>query len=235
MLEVSNIEAGYGQLQVLWDVSLKVSEGEVVALLGSNGAGKTTTLKSIMNLVQVRKGSIKFLGQEITGLPIHHLTKMGLAFVPEERNLFQAMTVLENLLLGAYTIRDRKTIEQTLEYVFTLFPRLAERKNQYAGTMSGGERQMLAIARGLMSNPKMLLLDEPSMGLAPKNVVLVFETIMKLRSEMVTVLIVEQNVNTTLKVADRAYVMEQGRVVMEGLSSELASNEHVKKTYLGIA
>ncbi|HWR41725.1 ABC transporter ATP-binding protein [Sporomusa sp.] len=234
MLEVSNLAAGYGHLQVLWDVSLKIGEGEVVAILGSNGAGKTTTLKAIMNMIPIKSGNVTFYGQNVSGLPLYEMTKLGLAFVPEERNLFTAMTVMENLQLGAYIIKDPKKAQENLKYVLELFPRLAERKNQYAGTMSGGERQMLAIARGLMSNPKMLILDEPSMGLDPKNVVLVFETIKKLRKEKVTVLIVEQNVNTTLKVADRAYVMEQGRVVMEGDASELTKDDHVKKMYLGV-
>lgn len=234
MLEVSNLAAGYGQLQVLWDVSLKVGQGEVVAILGSNGAGKTTTLKAIMNMIPIKSGDVTFEEKDIKGLPVYAMTKLGLAFVPEERNLFQAMTVRENLLLGAYIIKDRIKAQENMEYVLKLFPRLAERRNQYAGTMSGGERQMLAIARGLMSNPKVVILDEPSMGLDPKNVVLVFETIKKLQKEKVTVLIVEQNVNTTLKVADRAYVMEQGRVVMEGGADELARDNHVKKLYLGV-
>ncbi|MDA8228343.1 MAG: ABC transporter ATP-binding protein [Desulfitobacterium hafniense] len=235
MLEVCNIEAGYGHLNILWDISLRIDEGEVVALLGPNGAGKTTTLKSIMNLITVKKGNVKFFGTTITGMPVHDLTKLGIAFVPEERHLFPAMTVLDNLLLGAHIITSKRVVAQNLEYVYSLFPRLAERKKQLAGTMSGGERQMLAIARGLMSNPKMLILDEPSMGLAPKNVVAVFETIKKLRTEKVTVLIVEQNVNTTLAIADRAYVMEQGRIVLEGSNHQLLSNEYVKKMYLGIA
>ena len=234
MLEVSNLAAGYGHLQVLWDVSLTIGEGEVVAILGSNGAGKTTALKAIMNMIPVKGGEVTFLGKSVKGLPIYEMTKLGLAFVPEERNLFTAMTVMENLQLGAYIINNQKQAQKNLQYVLELFPRLAERKNQYAGTMSGGERQMLAIARGLMSNPKVLILDEPSMGLDPKNVVLVFETIVKLRQEKVTVLLVEQNVNTTLKVADRAYVMEQGRVVMEGSASQLTKDDHVKKMYLGV-
>lgn len=235
MFEIKDLEVSYGYLQVVWGVSLKINEGEVVAILGPNGAGKTTTLKTVMGLVSPQKGSVNFLNNNITCMPTHLLTPLGLAFVPEERNLFTAMTVLENLILGAYIIKDKKKINQTLEYVFNLFPRLAERKKQLAGTMSGGERQMLAIARGLMSNPKMLILDEPSMGLSPKNSLIVFETIMKLQAEKVTVLIVEQNVNTTLIVANRAYVMEQGKIVMEGASQDLANNEHVKKMYLGIA
>lgn len=235
MLEISHLQAGYSYLQVLWDVSLKIGEGEVVALIGPNGAGKTTTLKSIMGIIKPWKGTVKFLDKDITGLPTHQLTKLGLSFVTEHRNLFPAMTVYDNLLMGAYSINDKKEIADNLDYIFNLFPRLAERKKQYAATMSGGERQMLAIARGLMSKPKMLLLDEPSMGLAPQNVVAVFETIMKLRSESVTVLIVEQNVNTTLKIADRAYVLEQGRIVMEGKSSDLLRDDHVKNMYLGVA
>lgn len=235
MLEISNLDAGYSYLQVLWDVSFNVNEGEVVALIGPNGAGKTTTLKSILGIVKPWKGKIKFLGQDITLHPTHKLAKLGLAFVTEERNLFSGMTVMENLLMGAFTIRNRKEVNHTLDYVFSLFPRLEERKKQYAATMSGGERQMLAIARALMSNPKMLLLDEPSMGLSPQNVMVVFDAIKKLRSESVTVLIVEQNVNTTLKMADRAYVLEQGRIVMEGQSQDMLNNEHVKNMYLGVA
>ena len=235
MLEIDKIQAGYGYLQILWDISLNVRSGEIVAILGPNGAGKTTTLKCIMSMIEVRKGKVAFLGEDITRQPVHELIKRGIAFVSEERNLFPAMTVYENLLLGAYTVNNRQAIEKSLSYVFELFPRLAERKNQYAGTMSGGERQMLAIARGLMSNPKILILDEPSMGLAPQNVVTVFETIQKLRNENMTVLIVEQNVNTTLAIADRAYVMEHGRIVMEGTAGELSGNEHIKKMYMGIA
>jgi branched-chain amino acid transport system ATP-binding protein len=235
MLEISNLETGYSYLQVLWGVSLNVNEGEVVALIGPNGAGKTTTLNSILGIVKAWKGTINFMGQDITGLPTHKLAKLGLAFVTEKRNLFAGMTVLENLLMGAFIMNDKKEIDRTLDYVFSIFPRLAERRKQYAATMSGGERQMLAIARALMSNPKMLLLDEPSMGLAPQNVAAVFEAIKKLRAESVTVMIVEQNVNTTLKIADRAYVLEQGKIVMDGKSEEMLSNDHVKNMYLGVA
>jgi branched-chain amino acid transport system ATP-binding protein len=234
LLEIRNLNVSYGYLQVIWDVSINVSEGELVAIIGPNGAGKTTLLKAAMGLVPPQQGHVYFLGQEITQKPTFTLTKLGLAFVPEERNLFQSMTVKENLIMGAYTVRDKQKVKDQLEYVYTLFPRLTERSKQLAGTMSGGERQMLAIARGLMSEPKMLILDEPSMGLSPQNVQLVFETIAKLRSEKVTVVIVEQNVNTTLKLSDRAYVLEQGRIVMEGTSEELASNERVKEMYLGI-
>lgn len=235
MLEVDNLEVSYGYLQIIWGLSVKISEGEIVAMLGPNGAGKTTTLKSIVGIVPPKNGTIKFMGQDIVGKPTHLLTKMGLVFIPEERNLFSAMTVQENLLMGAYTIRDKQKIARNLEYMYRLFPRLEERRSQLAGTMSGGERQMLAIARGLMCNPRMVLLDEPSMGLSPENVVAVFETIKKLRSENVTVLIVEQNVDTTLKFADRAYVMEQGRIAMHSTSENLLRNDHVRKMYLGLA
>ena len=234
MLEIKSLEVSYDYLQVIWDVSLKVNEGEVVAILGPNGAGKTTLLKTVMGLVSPQRGHVYFLNQDISRLPTFSLTKLGLAFVPEERNLFEAMTVMENLILGAYTVKEKKKINQTLEYVFHLFPTLVERRKQLAGTLSGGERQMLAIARGLMSDPKMLILDEPSMSLSPKNVSLVFETIIKLRSLNVAVVIVEQNVDATLKIADRAYILEQGRIVLEGTSGELMSNDHVKGIYFGI-
>ncbi len=235
MLEVKNLNVSYGYLQVVWDVSLQVGEGEMVAVLGANGSGKTTTLKSIMGLLPPASGTVSFMGEDITGKPTHLLAQHGLSFIPEERNLFPAMTVQENLLMGAYTIKDKHRIAANLEYVFDLFPRLMERRKQLSGTMSGGERQMLAIARGLMSNPKMILLDEPSMGLSPENVWAVFETIHKLRGENVTVLLVEQNVDTTLKFADRAYVMEQGRVAMHDSSENLLGNDHVRKMYLGLA
>ncbi|BBO71665.1 ABC transporter ATP-binding protein [Desulfosarcina alkanivorans] len=234
MLKVNNLNVSYGYLQVVWNVSLEVGEGEMVAILGPNGAGKTTTLKSITGLLAPMDGSVQFLGQDITGTPTHQLPHLGLAFIPEERNLFSAMSVEDNLLMGAFTIKDKAQIKKNLRYVYDLFPRLEERDVQLAGTMSGGERQMLAIARGLMSNPKLIILDEPSMGLSPENVVAVFETIEKLREEKVTVVIVEQNVDTTLKFANRAYVMEQGRVAMEDTSENILSNDHVRKMYLGI-
>ncbi|MEW6113250.1 MAG: ABC transporter ATP-binding protein [Thermodesulfobacteriota bacterium] len=235
LLEVSEVDAGYGAIQVLWGLSLHVlAEGEVVSVVGPNGAGKTTTLRSIMGLVRMTAGSIRFLGRDITGLPTHKIAQMGLALVPEGRNLFEGMTVLDNLLLGAYMVRSRAQVRNSLDFVFSLFPRLEERRSQLAGTLSGGERQMLAIARALMSRPKMLLLDEPSFGLAPKNVVLVFETVRKLSSEKLGVLLVEQNVHTALEVADRAYVVEQGRVVSEGRAVDLIRDDRIKRTYLGV-
>ncbi|GAB6145333.1 ABC transporter ATP-binding protein [Desulfocicer niacini] len=235
MLEVKNLNVGYGRLQIIWDLSIKISKGEMVAILGPNGAGKTTILKCLTGILPPISGSVQFMGTGITSMASHLLVKQGLAFVPEERNLFLSMTVEDNLLMGAYSIKDGIRIKKNLDYVFELFPRLKERRPQLAGTMSGGERQMLAIARGLMCNPTMIILDEPSMGLSPENVVAVFETIDKLREENVTVLIVEQNVDTTLRFADRAYVMEHGRIAMENSSTNLLGNDHIRKMYLGIS
>ena len=234
MLEVRNLNAGYDFLQVLWDVSLDVSEGEFVALLGPNGAGKTTTLRTIAGLITPKSGEVLFKGELISRLPAHKISRMGISYISESLNLFTNMSVRENLLLGAYTVQDRKKELEALEFVFNLFPRLAERQHQLAGTLSGGERKMLALARGMMSNPQLLLVDEPSLGLAPKLVQSVFQALQSLRQEGVTILLVEQNVNATLEITDRAYVLEQGRIVLEGKSSELRENEHVKSAYLGI-
>ena len=234
MLKLENLSAGYGYLQVVWDVSFEVGKSSIVAILGLNGAGKTTTLKTIAGLIRPIGGRITFNDKDITGVKTHELVKQGLVFIPEERNLFAAMTVYENLLMGAYTIKNRAEVKRTLQYVFTLFPRLEERRKQLVGTMSGGERQMVAVARGLMSNPKLVMLDEPSMGLSPQNVMIVFESIMKLRDEGVTVIIVEQNVNTTLKIADYAYIMDHGRLVLSGPSKELMQDDNVQKMYLGL-
>lgn len=235
MLDVKNLNVGYGYLQVVWDVSFHVDKGEVVAILGLNGAGKTTTLKAIAGLIAPISGEILLDGKNIAAQPANEVMRYGLAFIPEERNLFAGMSVYENLILGAYVTKDRAQVRKTLEYVYELFPRLADRKKQLVGTMSGGERQMVAIARGLMSNPRLVMLDEPSMGLSPQNVRVVFDAIAKLRGENVTVIIVEQNVGTTLEASDRAYVMEQGRIAMEGPSEELLNSEHIKKMYLGVA
>ncbi|MBF0528940.1 MAG: ABC transporter ATP-binding protein [Deltaproteobacteria bacterium] len=234
MLNVKNLSVSYDYLQVVWDVSFQVDEGHVVAILGPNGAGKSTTLKCIAGILPAKGGVIEFMGQNITNMPTHYLPKLGLTFIPEERNLFPAMTVYDNLMMGAYILKDKKQITRNLDYVFSLFPRLAERRSQYAGTMSGGERQMLAVARGLMSNPRMVILDEPSIGLSPENVLIVFETIDKLKSEKVTVLIVEQNVDTTLKYSDEAYVIERGRIVLYDASHKLLNNDYVKRMYLGL-
>lgn len=234
MIEVRGLDSGYGFLQVLWDVSLNVSEGEFVALLGPNGAGKTTTLKTIAGLLTLKAGEIRFQGKPIGNLPAHQISRIGISFVSESLNLFTGMSVRENLLLGAYTVRDRRKQLDSLDFVFHLFPRLKERANQLAGTLSGGERKMLAIARGMMSDPVLLLVDEPSLGLAPKLVLDVFDALKALRERGVTILLVEQNVNTTLHITDRAYVLEQGRIVLEGKSADLLENEHVRKAYLGL-
>ncbi len=234
MLEVNSINSGYGFLQVLWDVSLNVSEGEFVALVGPNGAGKSTTLKSIIGLVRPRSGQVIFKGEDITGIPAYQTTQMGISFVSESLNLFTNMSVYENLLLGAYTVREKKKQLEMVDFVFDLFPRLKARQDQLAGTMSGGERKMTAIARGLMSNPSLLLVDEPSLGLAPKLTLDVFNALETLRQTGVTILLIEQNVNTTLHMTDRAYVLEQGQITVEGESKVLLQNEHVRKAFLGI-
>jgi len=234
MLKVDKINVFYGDLQALWDVSFEVNEGEKVVIVGANGAGKTTTLRTISGLLRPRSGSIEFLGKRIDKLPPHEIVELGIAHVPEGRRLFPRMTVLENLEMGAYTKRAREKFDDTLEWVFSIFPRLRERKKQIAGTMSGGERQMLAIARGLMSKPKLLMLDEPSLGLAPKLVVKTFEVIERINEEGVTILLVEQNVRHALELADRGYVLETGRITLSGTGEELLKNDYVKKAYLGM-
>ncbi len=234
MLEVKNLNAGYGFLQVLWDVSLKIEKGEFIALVGPNGAGKSTTLKSIAGLVTPKSGDILFKGEAIGGTPANLTCRMGISFVSESLNLFTNMSIYENLLLGAYTIEDKQEQLDTIDFVFNLFPRLKSRRNQLAGTLSGGERKMLAIARGIMSKPSLLMVDEPSLGLAPKLTLNVFDALETLRQGGMTILLVEQNVNTTLHITDRGYVLEQGQIVLEGPSKELLENDHVKKAFLGI-
>ena len=234
MLEVENIDASYDFLQVLWGVSLSVQEGEFVALIGPNGAGKTTTLRTIAGLLRPSAGKVIFNGTPISDLRPYQISRMGLAYVSESLNLFTNMSVRENLLLGAYSIRDKNQREETLQFVFQLFPRLEERARQLAGTMSGGERKMVAIGRGIMSNPRMILVDEPSLGLAPHLAHEVFQGLLTLNKRGVTILLVEQNVHMTLEITTRAYVLEHGRVIMEGPSRDLKQNEHVRKAYLGI-
>ncbi|MGQ9516625.1 MAG: ABC transporter ATP-binding protein [Anaerolineae bacterium] len=234
LLEVEHINAGYGFLQVLWDVSLKVEKGEFVCLLGANGAGKTTTLRTIAGFLKPTAGDIRFEGESITKTPAYQISRMGISFVSESLNLFTNMSVRENLLLGAYRVLDKQKQLQALDFVYSLFPRLKERERQLAGTMSGGERKMLAIARGMMSMPKLLLVDEPSLGLAPQVVATVFEALQTLRREGVTILLVEQNVPSTLRITDRGYVMEYGKIVLEGPNKELMNNEHVRVAYMGI-
>lgn len=234
MLELKGIHAGYGEFRVLHDVNMHVDKGEIVALIGPNGAGKTTTLRTVLGMTTLYEGKVFFKGEDITKVPTHKRVEKGIAMVPEGRGIFTPLTVYENLLAGAYTKRAEEKLQDSLEFVFTLFPRLKERKNQIAGTLSGGEAQMLAIARALMSRPELLLLDEPSLGLAPKIVLEVFDVIKKLREEGVTILIVEQHVKNSLETADRAYVMETGRIVLEGEARSLLKDERLKKAYLVI-
>jgi branched-chain amino acid transport system ATP-binding protein len=234
VLEVDSVQAGYDLLQVLWDVSLHVDEGEFVALLGPNGAGKTTTLRTIAGFLTPTDGEIAFQGRAIAGAAAHLVSRMGLGYVSESLNLFPAMTVHENLQVGANAVRDKAKVSETNELVFELFPRLRERRDQLAGTLSGGERKMLAIGRGLMASPSMLLVDEPSLGLAPMATLATFEALKALRERGVTILLVEQNVNTTLRIVDRAYVLEQGRIVLEGTGDALLHDPHVQAAYLGI-
>jgi len=234
MLELKNLDSGYDFLQVLWGVSLTVNDGEFIALIGPNGAGKSTTLRTIAGLVEPKGGDIIFDGKSILNEEAHLISRMGISYVSEALNLFTDMSVRENLLLGAYAVKERETKLETLDYIFELFPRLEERKDQLTGTMSGGERKMTAIARGMMSNPTLMLVDEPSLGLQPNLTYDVFDALLQLRDQGVTILLVEQNVNATLDITDRAYILEQGQIVMEGPSSEMKTNEHVRNAYLGI-
>jgi branched-chain amino acid transport system ATP-binding protein len=234
MLNLTSVSAGYGELQILYDVSITVERGEVVALVGANGAGKSTLIKTIMGLLPISSGEIEFEKVSIKRVKPHNIIKYGISLVPEGRRLFPFMTVLENLELGAYIESSRKKIKSNLEWVLGIFPKLRERRKQLAGTFSGGEQQMLTIGRALMSRPKFIILDEPSLGLAPVIVNEVFDTINLLLREGVTIFLVEQNVRRCLEIANRAYVLEHGRVVMSGNSSELIENEEVKKAYLGI-
>jgi len=233
MLEVDKINVFYGDLQVLWDVSLRVDKGQIVAVVGSNGAGKTTLFKTIIGLLHPKSGSISFLGKRVDNLSTADIINLGIAQVPEGRRLFPTMTVKENLEIGAYVPSARKKAHDTLDWVFTLFPILKERQNQLAGSLSGGEQQMLAIARGLMARPKLLMLDEPSLGLAPKIVIKVLETIKRIRDEGVTILLIDQNVRQALEISDAGFVLETGRVVLEGNSKQLLKDKRVKKAYLG--
>ena len=234
MLQLNNVTAGYGATTILHDVSLEVKEGEVVTIVGGNGAGKTTTLRTVSGLIEASAGSITFEGEDITRLPTHQVVNRGITLIPEARQLFPEMTVLENIQMGAYRPAAKSRYDQRLEEVLTLFPRVKERLHQQAESLSGGEQQMVAIARGMMACPKLLMFDEPSLGLAPIVVSQVFDVVKKIAESGTTVLIVEQNVNQTLKVADRAYVIENGRMVMNGQAQELMGDDHIRKAYLGI-
>ena len=233
VLELNGVETYYGTIRALKGVSLEVQAGEIVTLLGANGAGKTTTLRSINGLNRPRRGTITFAGKDISTLPAHAIVKLGISQSPEGRKLFPRMTVVENLEMGAFQRSDRSEIKEDMERVFTLFPRLAERRSQKAGTMSGGEQQMCAIGRAMMARPKLLMLDEPSMGLAPIFVERIFETIVEINKQGTPILLVEQNALMALEVADRGYVLETGSIVLQGQANELKTNEDVRKTYLG--
>ena len=233
MLEVKDIEVYYGVIQAIKGISFEVNEGEVIALIGANGAGKTTTLHTITGLLSPKKGSVTFEGQDITKVPAHKIVSLGMAHVPEGRRVFAELTVYQNLKMGAYTRMDKAEIEETLQMVYKRFPRLEERKNQLAGTLSGGEQQMLAMGRALMSHPRIILMDEPSMGLSPIFVNEIFDIIKEVSASGTTVLLVEQNAKKALSISDRAYVLETGNIVLEGKAEELLNNDSIKKAYLG--
>lgn len=233
MLEIKGLEVYYGMIQAIKGISFEVNEGEVIALIGANGAGKTTTLHTISGLITPKKGSVIFEGKEITKVPAHKIVSFGMAHVPEGRRVFASLSVLQNLKLGAYTRNSKEEIEEYLRTVYTRFPRLEERKNQLAGTLSGGEQQMLAMGRALMSRPRIILMDEPSMGLSPIFVNEIFDIIRQVSAGGTTVLLVEQNAKKALSIADRGYVLETGRIVLEGAAEQLLNDESVKKAYLG--
>lgn len=233
LLEVKNLEVSYGVIRALKSISFHVNEGEIVSLIGANGAGKTTTMQSIMGLIPIKSGSVVYDGKDITKTPGYKLIPLGMSQVPEGRRVFQELTVYENLLLGAYTKKDKAQIKADIDNICTMFPRLGERRKQVAGTLSGGEQQMLAMGRAMMSHPKLLMLDEPSMGLSPLLVDQVFDIIKGFHKQGVTVLLVEQNAKKALSIADRAYVLETGAITLEGKASELLDNDDIKKAYLG--
>lgn len=233
MLEVKNIEVCYGMIRAIKGISFEINKGEIVALIGANGAGKTTTLHTVSGLLKPESGQILFNGKDISKIPAHKIVTMGMAHVPEGRRVFQQLTVLENLKLGAYTRRDKKEIENNLKRVYKHFPRLEERKNQVAGTLSGGEQQMLAMGRALMSNPDIVLMDEPSMGLSPLLVKEIFAIIEELHKQGATILLVEQNAKMALSIADYAYVLETGKIAMEGKAKDMLEDDRIKKAYLG--
>lgn len=233
LLEVKDLQVFYGVIQALKGISFEVNEGEIVTLIGANGAGKTTTMQSIMGLIHPKAGEIIYDGQRVNGMPTNKIVQLGMTQVPEGRRVFSELTVYENLLMGAYINKDRNKVKSDIEEVYTLFPRLGERKGQLAGMLSGGEQQMLAMGRALMSHPKLMMLDEPSMGLAPILVSQVFDMIKHLNETGTTILLVEQNAEKALSIADRAYVMEIGEITLSGTGKELAASEKVKAAYLG--
>ena len=233
LLEVKNLEVYYGVICALKGISFEVNEGEIVSLIGANGAGKTTMMQSVVGLIPKKSGSVFFDGKEITKTPCHKIVELGMTQVPEGRRIFQELSVYENLMMGAYTVKDQQKFKEDIEGIYQRFPRLAERRNQIAGTLSGGEQQMLAMSRALMSHPKLLMLDEPSMGLAPILVDQIFSIIKELNDAGTTILLVEQNANKALEIADRAYVLETGNITLSGTGIELAQSDEVRKAYLG--
>ncbi len=233
LLKVENLEVYYGVIRALKGISFEVNEGEIVTLLGANGAGKTTTMQSIMGLIHPKSGTVTYDGKNITGMPAYKIVKMGMTQVPEGRRIFAELTVYENLLMGAYIERDKAKIKRDIDEIYTIFPRLGERKNQVAGTLSGGEQQMLAMGRAMMSHPRLLMLDEPSMGLSPLLVDQVFDIIKHFHSIGTTILLVEQNASKSLSISDRAYVLENGAIAYSGTGKELAESDDIKKAYLG--
>jgi branched-chain amino acid transport system ATP-binding protein len=234
MLQIENLSAAYGMVQILQDVNFRVDEKEIVSIIGPNGAGKTTLVKTIMGFLKPKTGVIKFRNQNIGGMQTYDIVKRGLTMIPEGREIFPRMTVEENLMLGAYTLKDKAKVKEAKEKAYDIFPVLKKKEKALAQTLSGGEQQMLVICRSLMSKPQLLILDEPSLGLAPIIVEKVFDTIRAINEEGVTVLLVEQNINDSLEVADRGYVLEQGNIILEGKSRELLSNSHIKEVYLGL-
>ena len=234
MLEVENLTSGYGMVQILWDVSFQIQEKEIVCIIGPNGAGKTTLVKTIVGLLPTKSGAIRFKGENIEKLPPYEIVKKGVTLIPEGREIFPRMTVDENLRLGAYTVNDKAKVNKSKEQVYQLFPVLKKKEKALAQTLSGGEQQMLVICRSLMSNPELLILDEPSMGLAPIIVEKVLDTLQKINEDGVTILLIEQNIRDSLNIANRAYVLEEGKIIKEGEGRELLSDDHVKEVYLGV-
>ena len=234
MLAVENVSAGYGMIQILWDVSFKIKEKEIVSIIGPNGAGKTTLVKTIMGLLPAKTGTIQFKGENIENLPPYEIVKKKISLIPEGRDIFPRMTVEENILLGAYTINDKQQVKVSQERIYQIFPVLRKKEKSLAQTLSGGEQQMLVIGRSLMSSPELLILDEPSLGLAPIIVAKVLDTLRQINDDGVAVLLVEQNIRDSLNIADRAYVLEEGKIIIEGEGRELLSNDHIKEVYLGI-
>jgi len=234
MLEVEKVFAAYGLVQILWDVSFQVKEKEIVSIIGPNGAGKTTLVRTIVGLIRAKDGTVRFKGENIEKLPSYEIVKKGITLIPEGRDIFPRLTVEENLSLGAYTVNDSETVKKTKEEVYQIFPVLKKKEKALAQTLSGGEQQMLVICRSLMSKPQLLILDEPSLGLAPIIVEKVLDTLEKINEDGVTILLVEQNIRDSLNIANRAYVLEEGKIIIEGEGRQLLSNDHIKEVYLGI-